>query len=739
MRGKFVGGMHPSEFLDTFLGGDAFDNGSVPNSPWNDQVKNSFKAVNVGTTKMKGEKLITTPPTESVMGTRLADAIQQCIDTKCFEYVDTHTQCDVNKIPRAPDTGTDGTLYAVSSRDLRGDKPNSTFSECTTEIKRAETAHVFSDNTAQDFELLTQDSIETRGQFTAYAVPPLMFQFRTHFFTVFIRGDTARLIRWDRAGAIVTTAFCYGEEPYLADFYWRFTNATPQARGHDTTVQRLSTSDPIALEAQEALKLKPNEPIYEIKVWNDVSTATEDKNTEKVQTPETADQGRSYYGTDPIVNNAQSATGRATRIFKVWDRQENEIVALKDCWRVDSSSILPEGQVYEQLQKAEVRNIPTCLRAGDVDPSCPYQRTQTQCPPSSTRTLRSHIHYRIVMKEVCRCNITEFKNTKELVRVIRDALIAHTDACEKAGLLHRDVSAGNILITTDGKGLLSDWELSKEVTKLAKARQHERTGTWQFMSAALLQQERPCHSIQDDLESFFHVFSWISLQYTKNHLSPVDLGEHLYDAYDKAVVDASRDLVYGAAAKLDKLKSRALREIGFVDSAFRSLLLDWEDTCAARYDPEPDQDQIAEARKKLEWSHLSPKEQNEILAYMPGCQTQAKRDRLKSGQWFIDRCDEAMKSNNWPSLAEARFVNPIITKDPASNVHVYPPTAPSTRGTKRTSGTSAEQLKSGSSTSDGKPKRRKVNPTVGNAQTTRRTRSSAFGSQMERVEEQADV
>ncbi|THU94122.1 hypothetical protein K435DRAFT_668968, partial [Dendrothele bispora CBS 962.96] len=77
----------------------------------------------------------------------------------------------------------------------------------------------------------------------------------------------------------------------------------------------------------------------------------------------------------------------------------------------------------------------------------------------------------------------------------------------EAGILHRDVSVGNILITADGKGLLSDWDFSKVVSELAKTGQHERTGTWQFISAALLQRDRPCHSLKDELESFFHVFA----------------------------------------------------------------------------------------------------------------------------------------------------------------------------------------------------------------------------------------
>jgi RIO-like serine/threonine protein kinase len=56
-------------------------------------------------------------------------------------------------------------------------------------------------------------------------------------------------------------------------------------------------------------------------------------------------------------------------------------------------------------------------------------------------------------------------------------LTAHTMAYEKAHILHRDVSAGNILITENGSGMLIDWDLSKKVIPDvdAKPRRHSRT------------------------------------------------------------------------------------------------------------------------------------------------------------------------------------------------------------------------------------------------------------------------
>jgi len=56
-------------------------------------------------------------------------------------------------------------------------------------------------------------------------------------------------------------------------------------------------------------------------------------------------------------------------------------------------------------------------------------------------------------------------------------LIAHRDAYIKTRILHRDVSAGNILITEKGSGILIDWDLSKKVKDYVepKPRLHSRT------------------------------------------------------------------------------------------------------------------------------------------------------------------------------------------------------------------------------------------------------------------------
>ncbi|KAI0662169.1 hypothetical protein C8Q70DRAFT_963360 [Cubamyces menziesii] len=171
-------------------------------------------------------------------------------------------------------------------------------------------------------------------------------------------------------------------------------------------------------------------------------------------------------------------------------------------------------------------------KADDVDDKCP---------------LRRHRHYRIVVEEVG-LPLEQFENGFHLVSVIHDCIIAHKHAAQ-AGVLHRDISGGNILIypqiAEDPKspgrqivtmcGLLTDWELSKDIKvkgRARRARQPERTGTWQYMSIALINEPTKAVEISDELEAFFHVLLYYAVRYLKSNCTDVPAYmERYFEAY----------------------------------------------------------------------------------------------------------------------------------------------------------------------------------------------------------------
>ena len=61
-----------------------------------------------------------------------------------------------------------------------------------------------SDPLENPFMSTSSHGVQTAGQITAYASFALSAQYRTHLFLILIIKDFAKLIRWDRGGAVVT-------------------------------------------------------------------------------------------------------------------------------------------------------------------------------------------------------------------------------------------------------------------------------------------------------------------------------------------------------------------------------------------------------------------------------------------------------------------------------------------------------------------------------------------------------
>ena len=111
--------------------------------------------------------------------------------------------------------------------------------------------------------------------------------------------------------------------------------------------------------------------------------------------------------------------------------------------------------------------------------------------------------------------IDQFKSIKEFLEACRDVVKALRSLYQDGGIIHRDVSVNNIIITDaesegEPKVMLIDLDLAKERDTPPSGARY-RTGTMKFMAIEVL--KNTAHTYRHDLESFFYVFLWVIIRH----------------------------------------------------------------------------------------------------------------------------------------------------------------------------------------------------------------------------------
>ncbi|VDC00022.1 unnamed protein product [Peniophora sp. CBMAI 1063] len=436
-------------------------------------------------------------------------------------------------------------------------------------------------------EGVTQVSGRVRGQLICYNLHHFREQPRIFTFQLLLIKHMARIIRWDRAGAVVTTAFDWTKGTVLSDFLTRFAAATPEQRGLDTTV-RIATTDEAEMLLQKCEDEDlptPREPYWVYTVVDDPTPASARQDPapahsnspspttlanaldEEVE-PDPAPvhpailESREFVVGRPI-SNPRAFTGRTSTGFVAYDIVDNDLAYLKDAWYSDDPDILPEGEIYRRLQpkQGEERciSIPTLVCAGDVrygDGRLQITLSQLQVPDflKDNSRIRRHTHTRTVVREVG-VPMTAFAKVSDLFQLLRDTIRAHRYATER-NILHRDISPGNIMINRkypNARALLVDWDLALDMLKPQASAERFVTGTWQFVSIVLLNHdENHRHDAEDDLESMIWVLYYCLARYT----NLVQGGDASVQDFLNATFDYSRNVAANNKAKAEQRKGR---------------------------------------------------------------------------------------------------------------------------------------------------------------------------------------
>ncbi|GBE89667.1 hypothetical protein SCP_1603310 [Sparassis crispa] len=219
------------------------------------------------------------------------------------------------------------------------------------------------------------------GQHIAYAAESLGRQHRRVYFSAALAGSMARLIRWDRAGAIVSESFDLHKEPeVLCEFFWRYSHASEAERGYDLTVEvatgkqetffknSIERHVQMQLDLEDMSKMAKREKVSANKKL--AAGVTEHYQKGRVFAVTTLDSQRKKHRiliSRPLVMPL-SIADRAIRYY--WavdaDGDSGNILLLKDTWRDTAPDIPQEGNVLAVLLESGVPAIPQLNHHGDV-------------------------------------------------------------------------------------------------------------------------------------------------------------------------------------------------------------------------------------------------------------------------------------------------------------------------------------------------------------------------------------
>ncbi|KAH9849515.1 hypothetical protein C2E23DRAFT_362963 [Lenzites betulinus] len=444
------------------------------------------------------------------------------------------------------------------------------------------------------FELISQwEDRQTKREVTdAFALHLALVteifarQYRNGFFSISLTGSRARLLRWDRAGCLVSEAFDIREHPeHLCYFLWRFSRTIDEMRGHDITVspatlqQELQFRDVVREYVRSQLELEGDALDKAVSQHYCPGRAAVVVIYPQHE-PHSHDNVWRFIISRPVVSPL-CLVGRGTRGNWAVECTTSRLVFLKDTWRViDARDDTAEGDFLEELNELEVRNIPALFAHGDVPDYVStthgghvvWQSTITgavakvfeRCSVAGKlASVTNFQRYRLAVSTVG-YDLSTVRGTEELLHATYDALTAMRDTFSKASRIHRDISLGNIiLVKVPGqdvrRGYLIDWETSDKADDAGHAVHAGRAGTWLFMSARMLDKHEADtkQTFLDDMESLIHVVTYCALRYLPHKLAKRALLNTMYRYFERATQWFS-DPPHGGDAKANNSLTRQL-------------------------------------------------------------------------------------------------------------------------------------------------------------------------------------
>ncbi|KAJ7601576.1 hypothetical protein DFH06DRAFT_1117110 [Mycena polygramma] len=352
-------------------------------------------------------------------------------------------------------------------------------------------------------------------------------------FVVAVIKTKARILRFDRAGYRTTDAFDWTESTnVIPRFFWRLYNpdradAQPaRIYGEDETI-----SIPTPAEKKSMYKIWRTTSSYKNTPEDkrlSFKDATEHSRWVKARKD---DKDVLCFTIGPPLSQSDGLFSRATRVDRVLikDDPTPTAYALKDAWR----------QLCRRPEKDFYDVIATYCSKLDPPPAGMAQCLgSVRLPEHTTNSAHNKNQDRCHMRSLITpvgIQLKDFPSSKALILAL-EAAVKHHQIAYEAGVMHRDVSEGNVMFDEETmKGFLVDWDYA-EFTAKGKERFEtwfperaqdddnklyasidkslkDLTGTFVFMAIQILE-DQVVHEPKHDLESFYYLLIWMILRHT---------------------------------------------------------------------------------------------------------------------------------------------------------------------------------------------------------------------------------
>jgi Fungal protein kinase len=384
-----------------------------------------------------------------------------------------------------------------------------------------------------EFEASSDKRTNCRGQLASYVTEMTARQHRTRAFSIYLGDPCVRLMCWDRSAAVVTEKFNFRENSQpLIDFLWSFDHASEDDRGRDLSVRKATREETkLAVKYLDRWKNERERPVIVFEI-QDGEFTREFIAWGSMADPEspTGRATRAYPVYEKRTGNLYflKDSWRAATLERESDilRELNEKAVRNVPKFVCGGDIAGHTTLSQRFGAEDIleeeeggEGVPHAsglldLRAiGGITPDMIPRPGQKSARTRGTHPARivekrrkpwkcgthktgERIHHRFV-EDFIGQHLDKFTSSKQFMNVVLDAFLgtsivllrivtnathhnirlAHKDAYEKCNILHRDVSAKNVMMTDDGCGILNDWDLAKRCSKDSTqgVREHERT------------------------------------------------------------------------------------------------------------------------------------------------------------------------------------------------------------------------------------------------------------------------